>query len=113
MDQIGVPCRHMIAVLANKGDLDAVFSRFDQCYKVSHFAKAFQAQSVMLPLLEDLDEMPMRPAVVRPKPGRKRNKRIRSRGEAVSTKAYRCMNCKQVGHNRRTCTLPAAGGDSD
>jgi hypothetical protein len=113
MDQIGVPCRHMIAVLANKGDLDAVFSRFDQCYKVSNFAKAFHAQSVMLPLLEDLDEMPMRPAVVRPKRGRKRKKRIRSRGEGVSTKEYRCKNCKHVGHNRRTCTLPAAGGDSD
>lgn len=113
MDQFGVPCRHMIAFLVFKKDLDAVFTRFAACYKVSSFCNAFHGRLVEVPLVDELATSAMRPAPICVRLGKSKKKRIRSNGEDVPTKVYRCKNCHQIGHNRRTCTNPSAGADSD
>lgn len=62
MDQFGVPCRHMLATLANFGDMWSVFCPFAACYKVTNYVSAFGSVAVELPAGNELIRTPLLPA---------------------------------------------------
>lgn len=107
VDQRRIPCRHVIAALADKHQLETVFAGFDKCYTVDAYAASFHQQAILIPLDEDLtievDEV-CRPAAITRRPGRPRTRRIRSAGESDPASLHRCSRCHQRGHNKRTCT---------
>jgi len=104
MDQFGVPCRHMIAMLASARAMESVFSRFAACYQVATFASAVGAAAVPQPA-----EFPAPPAQLVPvkrslPQGKRRQDQNSSEGEERPTRVQRCGQCKEIGHNRRGCS---------
>ncbi|EGZ09737.1 hypothetical protein PHYSODRAFT_522126 [Phytophthora sojae] len=105
MDQMGMPCRHLIAVLESSGKLSEVFSYFQPCYKVSTYQDTFKERAVFIPIETEVTcDAGWLPARHIKKPGRPRTKCIRSSGEEGGGTSQRCSQCHQRGHNKRSCT---------
>ncbi|KAK1945099.1 hypothetical protein P3T76_003632 [Phytophthora citrophthora] len=105
MDQYKLLCRHLIATLHSRRQLDKVFDYFDKICSIANYAAAFADEAVQLPLDQDLTkENVTLPPVLEKKRGRPKSKRIRSNGEdGNGGPVYRCGNCRESGHNKQTC----------
>ncbi|KAK1934317.1 hypothetical protein P3T76_011520 [Phytophthora citrophthora] len=75
MNQYKLPCRHLIAMLHIRRQLDKVFGYFDKIYSIANYAAAFADEAVHLPLDQDLtnDNMTLPPVLER-KRGRPKSK---------------------------------------
>ncbi|KAK1934324.1 hypothetical protein P3T76_011527 [Phytophthora citrophthora] len=75
MNQYKLPCRHLIATLHIRRQLDKVFGYFDKIYSIANYAAAFADEAVHLPLDQDLtkDNVTLPPVLER-KRGRPKSK---------------------------------------
>lgn len=109
MNQHGVPCRHLIASLNDRGVLANVFDYFDVCYRTASYSTAFKNKSILVPIDEELSHDPSwLPALVTKRMGRRKVRRIRSNGEEATgglSAPYHCSRCGGASHNKRTCVL--------
>ncbi|KAF4033679.1 SWIM zinc finger domain-containing protein [Phytophthora infestans] len=105
VDQMGMPCRHLIAALESVGNRLDVYKHFQPCFKVSVYSNAFHAKAVFIPIESDTTQSSeWLPAVFTKKPGRAKTKRIRSAGEDGYRSSQSCSSCHRKGHNKRSCT---------
>ncbi|EEY64491.1 uncharacterized protein PITG_15719 [Phytophthora infestans T30-4] len=105
VDQMGMPCRHLIAALESVGNRLDVYKHFQPCYKVSVYANAFHAKAVFIPIESDITQSSeWLPAVFTKNLGRPKTKRIRSVGEDGNRSSQSCSSCHRKGHNKRSCT---------
>ncbi|KAE9272125.1 hypothetical protein PF008_g30180 [Phytophthora fragariae] len=110
MSQMGIPCRHTIAVLISLDKNDTVYDFFDDCYLVKTYLAIYDVNGGMNIKLPPESAIKADLAIREPTPtvtkGRHQKKRFASNGETPSdstTKRRRCKNCGGVGHNIRTC----------
>ena len=81
MDQNGIPCRHLIAALAEHNK-EAGPEYFHEYYRVDSYHTAFSGVAIRLPLDTQVIEDPSwKPPQVKSRAGRPKMKRIRSNGE--------------------------------
>lgn len=82
LDQFGIPCRHLIAALADQDKQEDAPKYFHSYYTVAAYRDAFGHARIRIPLDQDLTQDPtwLPPPVVT-RAGRRKTKRIRSNGE--------------------------------
>lgn len=64
-DQHGIPCKHIIAALNDRGTLPTVFAFFQDCYQTSSYSTAFKGKLMLVPIETEVSRDPTwLPAVV-------------------------------------------------
>ncbi|KUF92948.1 Lipoyl synthase [Phytophthora nicotianae] len=113
-DQMRIACRHIIAQFQERGDIEHSKLAFHKSYLVSSYRDAFGGKAVSLPVRDiDSGDSPVLPLPYYKQAGRRITRRIASAGEDSNTRksTYRCKNCSEVGHNKRTCRRHANESD--
>jgi hypothetical protein len=109
-EQTRFPCAHMAAAFFSPvGPRGENFERFiDPVYSTEFLRAGYSG--IILPCAVDGDVRPDKvtlPPEVLPQAGRPKGKRQRSRGEHNPEESpITCSNCRQRGHNKRSCRLP-------
>ncbi|KAF4046650.1 hypothetical protein GN244_ATG01041 [Phytophthora infestans] len=88
-DQMRMACRHIFAVLRERGIQDQALHAFHSAYLASNYKSTFFDKSIHLPV----KDAPPRSATVKPSPyyrqaGRRVTRRIASSGESNNRSAY-------------------------
>ena len=104
---IGFPCAHVFVVMKQMGW--NIYDYVDPYFRADVFRECYSFPIFPVPSVGDgLDvgdnDFYARPPITKKQPGRPRNSRFKSKGEA-SKGTMMCSRCGHLGrHNRRTCT---------
>ncbi|KAE8962058.1 hypothetical protein PR001_g29834 [Phytophthora rubi] len=111
-DQYGIPCKHFIAALNFLDRRTEKYDAVDTCYTVDAYASLYGSNQprIQLVLPEELTiNTSHRPPKLISKKGKKRERRLPSRGDTTlqvgkAKRTMKCSQCGQSGHNKRSCT---------
>ncbi|MQM18526.1 hypothetical protein Taro_051519 [Colocasia esculenta] len=104
---VKISCKHACTTIGN--NKEAVSQYVSAFYSTEVYRAAYETNIQPIPTF-DMPNLPqpsdilIKPPTTNRFPGRPRKRRIHSRGEVEH--AYICSRCKQIGHNRRTCSNP-------
>ncbi|KAL3529235.1 hypothetical protein ACH5RR_008557 [Cinchona calisaya] len=113
-DLTGIPCEHAYATIMHNGK-EAV-DYVHPFYTIQFYKKTYKY--VIIPILEknlwlETGELLIEPPELRRRPSRPRKLRRKGPDERVDSSmvtrrgtVLHCSNCKQAGHNRKTCKQP-------
>ena len=105
-----IPCAHALAA-AEKRKLSRIslcHPYFQKNYLCKSYANAIMPRNFDIPVPENVVSKICLPPEARQQPGRPKKSRIKSTLEIAmekkkARKQHTCDNCKQIGHNRKTC----------
>ncbi|KDO15748.1 hypothetical protein SPRG_22045, partial [Saprolegnia parasitica CBS 223.65] len=118
VEQMHLPCRHLIRALKHVGKLDTVEMCIHPMYKFENYKRAVDAVAYRLPIFGHRCPEPsvtVLPPLVTKSSGKPRTNRIASAGESGSKdntyqhrpsstkKKYKCSACGATDHNAKTC----------
>lgn len=101
----GFPCAHaLVAIQKNSGN---IYDYIEDWFTSDYFRKCYSFPIYPIPNIEKgLEEVAgglvVMPPLTKKQAGRPRTKR--SRSDSDGTRQITCSRCKEVGHNRATCT---------
>jgi hypothetical protein len=107
------PCAHVVAALKFANRLSSVNEYFDPSWTTEMYRRAYDPAMKIPPFVikEDLLRFAHHePPTIGKKRGRPKEsskKRIESQPASLALakkSTYKCTSCKQVGHNKRSCT---------
>ena len=101
--QMGIPCRHLLAVLHATGSMCDVTAAFHPSYLVKNFKQRYMGKTIELVVSTKTPAVLMYPPLLTKNAGRRQKRRIGSSGDTKPEVTYKCRLCKQEGHNRTTC----------
>ncbi|MQM01243.1 hypothetical protein Taro_033993 [Colocasia esculenta] len=107
MKMYAIPCKHACAAIGNNKEV--VSQYVSTFYSTEVYRAAYETNIQRIPTFDTPDlpqpsDVLIKPPTTKRLPERPRNRRIHSRGEVEHTYIY--SRCKQIGHNRRTCSNP-------
>ncbi|KAL3498461.1 hypothetical protein ACH5RR_041193 [Cinchona calisaya] len=113
-DLTGIPCEHACAAIMHNGK--EVADYVHPFYTIELYKRTYKHVIIPIPekhLWLETGEQPIEPSELRRRPGRPRKLRRKGPDEKVDSSVVtrrgtvlHCSNCKQAGHNRKTCKQP-------
>ena len=101
--QIGIPCRHLLAVLHATGSMCDVTAAFHPSYLVKNFKQRYMGKTIELVVSTKTPAVLMYPPLPTKNSQRRQKRRIGISGETKPVATYKCRLCTQAGHNRTIC----------
>ena len=102
-NQMGLPCRHIVAVLHTIGSTIDMTQAFHPSYLVKTFKQGFEERSIEVVVSTKPPAVFILPPPYYKNAGRRQKRRIGSSGDTKPGVTYKCRSCTQARHNSKTC----------